>query len=406
MFSADPSSGKPFMTGIIGKKHVAPDYVYPFQYSYTEEHFPINQVGRNITLMKILAFNFLAQAKLSNSNFFLYIGFHDPHRCGSTNPEFGQFCEKFGDGKSGQGLIPDWSPVEYSPDDVLVPYFVQDTPAARSDLAAQYKTISRLDQGVGLFLKGLKDFGFDKNTLVIYTSDNGIPFPNGRTNLYDSGMGEPMLVSSPFSTKRSGQSSEAMVSLTDIVPTVLDWFSIPLPNYTLFGPNPVTLQGKSLLPLLESEPDHGWESVYASHNLHEVTMYYPMRVVRTQQYKLIHNLNYKMPFMIDQDFYVSPTFQDLLNRTANDLPTKWFKTLQEYYYRAEWELYDVNADLTELINLAGEEKYREVLEALKKELNDWQRATNDPWVCAPWGVLESKGNFPSSGECLPLHNEL
>lgn len=51
------------------------------------------------------------------------------------------------------------------------------------------------------------------------------------------------------------------------------------------------------------------EAVFASHNLHEVTMYYPMRAVRTKRYKLIHNLNYYAPFPIDQDFYLSPTFQ-------------------------------------------------------------------------------------------------
>lgn len=51
------------------------------------------------------------------------------------------------------------------------------------------------------------------------------------------------------------------------------------------------------------------EAIFASHNLHEVTMYYPMRAIRTQRYKLIHNINYYTPFPIDQDLYVSPTFQ-------------------------------------------------------------------------------------------------
>lgn len=77
----------------------------------------------------------------------MYIGFHDPHRCGHTHPQYGQFCEKFGDGSPGMGCIPDWTPQTYNPDDVIVPYFVQDTPAARRDIAAQYTTISRLDQG-------------------------------------------------------------------------------------------------------------------------------------------------------------------------------------------------------------------------------------------------------------------
>jgi hypothetical protein len=38
-------------------------------------------------------------------------------------------------------------------------------------------------------------------------------------------------------------------------------------------------------------------------------MYYPMRAIRTKKFKLIHNINYKMPFPIDQDFYLSSTFQ-------------------------------------------------------------------------------------------------
>lgn len=79
--------------------------------------------------------------------FLLYIGFHDPHRCGHTQPQYGAFCEKFGNGEPGMGMIPDWKPISYSPDQVIVPYFIQDTPAARLDLAAQYTTMSRLDQG-------------------------------------------------------------------------------------------------------------------------------------------------------------------------------------------------------------------------------------------------------------------
>lgn len=127
-----------------------------------------------------------------------------------------------------------------------MPYFIPDTPAARADLAAQYTTISRLDQGecltlflivakhlkkisitiftfffyiplslvgIGLVLQELRDAGFENDTLVMYSSDNGIPFPNGRTNLYDSGVAEPMIVSSPERQERWGQTSDAYVSL-------------------------------------------------------------------------------------------------------------------------------------------------------------------------------------------------
>ena len=51
------------------------------------------------------------------------------------------------------GSIPDWNPAYYKPEDVMVPPFVPDTPAAREEIAAQYTTISRLDQGIGLVIK-------------------------------------------------------------------------------------------------------------------------------------------------------------------------------------------------------------------------------------------------------------
>ena len=62
-----------------------------------------------------------AQAHLSTCRpFFLYVAFHDPHRCGHAQPQYGAFCEKFGNGESGMGRIPDWTPQTYNPKDVQV----------------------------------------------------------------------------------------------------------------------------------------------------------------------------------------------------------------------------------------------------------------------------------------------
>lgn len=169
-----------------------------------------------------------------------------------------------------------------------------------------------------MVIKELTDAGHLQDTLIIYTSDNGPPMPSGRTNLYDPGVREPMFISSPLHKERRNQVTYALSSHLDILPTVLDWFGI---NYA-DGENdkrmtgnsvqiskPV-LTGKSLLPLLINEPpDDPNAAVFASQSYHEITMNYPMRSIRTKRYKLIHNLNYKAPFPIDQDFYVSPTFQ-------------------------------------------------------------------------------------------------
>ncbi|NXF58664.1 SPHM sulfohydrolase, partial [Ciccaba nigrolineata] len=385
-------------TGIIGKKHVGPEAVYPFDFAYTEENSSVLQVGRNITRIKALVRQFLQSQ--DERPFFLYVAFHDPHRCGHSQPQYGAFCEKFGNGESGMGWIPDWKPQLYHPEQVQVPHFVPDTPAARADLAAQYTTIGRMDQGIGLVLEELRRAGFHNSTLVIYTSDNGIPFPSGRTNLYRSGTAEPLLISSPEHTERWGQLSRAFASLLDLTPTILDWFSVPYPSYSIFGRRRVQLTGKSLLPALESEQP--WATTFSSQSHHEVTMFYPMRAVQHRHFRLIHNLNYKMPFPIDQDFYISPTFQDLLNRTRAGRPTHWNKTLHQYYYRDRWELFDYSHDPTESQNLAPDPRYAAVFQLLRTQLLKWQWDTGDPWVCAPDAVLEEK----LSPQCQPLHNEL
>ncbi len=60
----------------------------------------------------------------------------------------------------------------------------------------------------------------------------------------------------------------------------------------------VSLHGKSLLPVLVTEPSTGYDSAYASHIFHQADMYYPMRVLTTREYQLLHNLEYKMPYSV------------------------------------------------------------------------------------------------------------
>lgn len=189
------------------------------------------------------------------------------------------------------------------------------------------------------------------------------------------------------------------MSHVDIVPTVLDWFKIQYPQYKLLH-NPVILTGKSLLPLLCNKDREAEAVIFTSHNLHEVTMYYPMRSIRTKHFKLLHNLNYLMPFQIDQDFFISNTFQDLLNRTREGISTHWYKNLKQYYYRSQWEFFDLSTDPQERINQIKNEKYTEIIKYLKEQLHQWQNITSDAWICQPQGVLENKGYYKLSPRCF------
>ena len=157
------------------------------------------------------------------------------------------------------------------------------------------------------------------------------------------------------------------------MPTVLDWFYLQYPKYHLFGPNPTELKSNLLLPLTTSGgTNDGWDTVYGSHDFHEVTMYYPMRVILTQDYHLIHNLNFAMPYPLATDLYDSLTFRDMIKRTMNNESIQWFKALKEYYYREQYELFDLSKEPHETKNVANDPEY------LKSKLYNWRNATDGP----------------------------
>ena len=117
--------------------------------------------------------------------FFLYMAFHDTHRgCGGDE---GPFCNFWGNGTEGMGTIPDWTPITYDPNTINLPYWMPDTPEARQDYVDYLEGYSRLDQGVGLFLKQLDDRGYLNDTIILLSSDNGEPMPAAKTNLYEEG---------------------------------------------------------------------------------------------------------------------------------------------------------------------------------------------------------------------------
>lgn len=97
-----------------------------------------------------------------------------------------------------------------------------------------------------------------------------------------------------------------------------------------------------------------------------------------------------------------------MNRTiSKSAPIPWYKTLRSYYFREEWELFDLKLDASENINVAKKKEYLNILEDLKKKLWKWQVDTNDVWRCSPDAVLEDKGEFKNNPECLTLgHDEL
>jgi len=177
----------------------------------------------------------------------------------------------------------------------------------------------------------------------------------------------PQIVKSP-AQKKAGIVCDAMASWTDIAPTILDWAGVKQPKEML---------GRSLLTVLDSEKTEGWDLVYGSHQFHEITMYYPMRMVRTRTHKYILNLAHQLPYPCAADLFDSPTWQGVLKRNDTMLGRR---SREAYEQRPREELYDLGADRDELKNTQGDPKNEQILADLRARLRSWQEATHDPWL--------------------------
>jgi N-sulfoglucosamine sulfohydrolase len=337
-----------YRSGVIAKLHVQPKEVYPFDVE-------VQNSGRNPVLIANEVKKFLAET--GEKPFFLLVGFTDPHRAAK--------------GFANEAKYPaDVPVVRPDPKSLRVPYHLPDQPEVRAELAEYYQSVTRLDDGVGRVMQELAAAKKLDDTLVIFLSDNGIPFPGAKTTLYDSGVHLPLLVRKPG--QKPGQTCGAMVSYTDITPTILDWCGVK----PVFGKNAVPA-GRSFLPVLEETQPAGWDEVYASHQFHEITMYYPMRMVRTRDFKLILNLAHPLEYPFASDLWGSDTWQGVLKRKDAMMGSRDVKS---FLYRPRLELYDLKADPNELKNLAGDPKYARTVEDLSGKLAAWRKATLDPWL--------------------------
>ena len=345
-----------YRTGRAGKYHVAPEAVYHFD---TAIPGPL----RNPVALADRCRDFLTAR--DERPFFLFFCTADPHRSGTRADDRPGKPDRFGNRPGGYPGVTD---VKYDPKDVIVPPFLPDTPACREELAQYYQSVSRVDQGLGRLVKVLKDAGKWDDTLFIYISDHGIPFPGAKTTVYDPGLKSPCVVRHP-GLKRRGVVNGAMVSWVDLTPTILD--------FARATPKTARFHGRSFLPILGEEAPKGWDEVYASHTFHEVTMYYPCRVVRTRRYKYILNLAHKLDFPFASDLYESATWQDVLKR---GLKTYGKRAVKDYISRPREELYDLENDPDEVKNLAGQPRHAKLLEEMRRKCKDFQTRTNDPWV--------------------------
>ena len=381
-----------YRTGHIGKYHVGPEEVFRYE-TY------LKGPTRNAVQMAENCREFIT-SKEDDRPFFLYFATSDPHRGGGKDQtsELELKADLFGNkpnDKSWDGV----AEVFYDPADVTIPHFLPDTPETREELAQYYQSVSRIDQGLARLVKLLKDAELYDKTMIVFTSDHGMAFAGGKTTTYEGGLNVPFVVRNPYNEKR-GIRTSAMISHIDITPSLLDFAGGLDPNTN--GPtNRLDWQkywsdkgrkmdnlnggqkfnqyhGKSWLHTLDTSDASHWETIFASHTFHEIQMYYPMRVVRDSEYKLIWNIAHQLPYPFASDLWAASSWQAQFKKGKNAKYGQ--KTVNQYIFRERFELFDIKNDPYESTNLAADPKYAKILEQYKNILKEHQKLMGDPWI--------------------------
>ena len=329
---------------------------------------------RNPAGDKFDSFEAFLETRGEDQPFCFWLGSYDPHRPYTAG--------------SGQESGKDPAKVE-------VPAHLPDHPVVRDDILDYYVEVERFDTRVEAALALLEQAGELENTLVVVTSDHGMPFPRAKASLYDYGSRVPLAVRWGDRIP-GGRVAHDFVSLSDLAPTFLEAAGIEAPT---------EMTASSLLPLLESsasgqvEPSR--DAAFIAMERHDGCRRggkgYPCRAIRTGNHLYIRNFE---PTRWPSG---SPNAKDCARGIPyGEIDSSPTKTLMmesrgepgidhlaelSFGTRPEHELYDLRSDPGQLNNLAGQPSAQQVVGQLRDRLMDHLAATGDPRALglpAPW----------------------
>ncbi|HMJ90786.1 MAG TPA: sulfatase, partial [Candidatus Acidoferrum sp.] len=269
---------------------------------------------------------------------------------------------------------------------VRVPAFWPDKPEVREDMLDYYFEVERLDRNVTALIATLEKRGELENTVIIYTSDNGMPFPRAKANLYDAGTRMPLAIRWPGKTK-PGTKVDAFVNLYDLAPTILELSGVAAKT---------NMTGRSIVPLLTgSVVGSGRESVFVERERHANVragdLSYPSRAVRSKDYLYIRNFAPDRwpagdPVMWkavgefgDCDNGATKSF--ILEHREQEWAGRFFDLC--FGMRPGEEFYDLRNDPDQLTNVVKRSEFGVTVTKHREWLANWMKQTADPRAIDP-----------------------
>lgn len=317
-------------TYLIGLNHIDPSNAPRLGYDYVQsKHWKADET--------VLAAKELIQAAATDDQrpFYAKVGFLEVHRPFTH----GEDTEK----------------------GVFIPPWLQDTVDIRDDLAAFQATIRYFDGQVGQILDTLESSAVADNTLVIFTSDHGIPYPGAKWTVRKAGIEVSLVVYQPGTVFSGGKVFEELMSNVDILPTVLDFLEASVPS---------TIQGHSFMPLVNGETTTPPRTAAFAQYTTDMKRDNLSRSVITDRHHLIRYFDQGRT--VDYPVDVHPqTFASHEQRC---------KTTGA---RPFAQLFDIVNDPYELKDIGSEEEHSAVVAELSKGLLDWMKEVEDPLLEGP-----------------------
>ena len=279
-------------------------------------------------------------------------------------------------------------------DEANVPPFLPDAVETRNDVCDYLFEIQWFDQHLGRMLDTLAQHGQLDNTIIVVTSDNGMPFPRAKATAYNYGVHMPLAIRWGKGINRPGRVIDDFVNHIDFAPTFLEAVGLE-------GGDQMT--GRSLMNIFESDKSgqvdrtrtmtvtglerHVWARPDGKT--------YPRRAIHTAEFVYIRNYEPDRWPMGGPDFVASHqgTFGDIdsgpsktymmKHRDDEDVKELFAKSFEKL--PAE-ELYAIDKDPAQMNNLADDPKYAKVKEKLSRQMESYQKQTKDPRVegQSPW----------------------
>jgi arylsulfatase A-like enzyme len=313
-------------------------------------------------------------------------------------PDDKPFCFWLGTREPHRGYEKDsWKKDGRNLEEVDVQEFYPDNETIRGDLADYAIEVEWYDRHIGRAVKLLEDRGLLENTIILATSDHGMPFPRVKGQIYDEGFHVPLAVRWGARI-RPGRTVTDFVNFPDVAPTLLEIAGVKAP---------AQMTGTSFLAQLTAAKD-GRIDPERDHSLlgkerHDIgrtdgdllSVAYPARAIRTDRFLYVRNFKPDRWPGGDPEYGLmncdgSPTKTYLTQISQNDPEFRYYQ--MSFGKRPAEELYDIESDPDCVRNLADRPQHAATRERLRKKMEEGLTAHGDPRILGQGDIFDHYPN--------------